>query len=88
MTINELIKDLESYKNKDDQICAILWHEDDVRSRNCDVNGIDELDDDFKGEKLTSKQIASVLSMLDDCHDAEYGVNWHSIDNHLECFNN
>lgn len=84
MTIKELIQKLESYENKNDQICAILWNEDDVRSRNCDDNGIDELDDNFKGEKLTSKQIGSVLSLLDSCHDAEYGVNWDSIDNHLE----
>mgnify|MGYP003625647123 CR=1 FL=1 len=84
MTIKELIQELESYENKNDQICAILWSEDDVRSRNCDDNGTNELSENFEGEKLTNNQIASVLSMLDDCHDAEYGVNWCSIDNHLE----
>jgi len=49
------------------------WHVEDVMSQAEDL-----------GVKLTEDQAIEVLYWLAKCHDANYGINWNSIDSAIQ----
>lgn len=54
---------------KPQESITIVWHVEDVLSRNSD---------------LSRKEAFEVLLAIKDNHDAEVGVNWDAIDAHID----
>jgi len=56
----------------DDDHISILWNTDDVKHQ-AKVNGL----------KLTKIECREVLDACLDCHDANFGISWDTLDFHI-----
>ena len=87
-TAKELVEYIQHYYNDDDIITGVIWGASDVRIRNMDDDYNNEEEEGFKGTPLTDEQCKEVLRRLNHYHDAEVGINWETIDWHLEQIKN
>ena len=83
-SISRAVNDIQRQFSPESKAIAILWGEDDVRSRNQDENCIGEFEEGFKGTPLTDEQVDTVLSRLSRHHDSSYGINWDTIDAYVD----
>ena len=70
MTIGDLITHLVKNYSDDTPVAFSLWLPADV-----------EHIADKIGVELTTEQIADVLCLVDNAHDAELGISWTTIEN-------
>ena len=62
------------FQELDPDVCDVVWTTEDVMSHA-----------ELGMEKpITVEQAREVLRFLEDKHDAEYGINWYSIENAIE----
>jgi len=62
------------FRDSDPDVCDVKWVTEDVMSHA-------ELSMD---KPITVEQAREVLRFLEDKHDAEFGINWYSIENAIE----
>jgi ASC-1-like (ASCH) protein len=81
MKVSEAIEHLKRYK-PEDEVCMVLWMEDDVRSHNGESTWMDEepVDPPAPGEELTDEEVRKVLQLMDKWHDCEFGICWETVD--------
>ena len=69
MTIKEAIAKLQKVQDKDQEICMVLWYDEDIIQKAKDM-----------GYVLSKDEVDEVLQYLDKYHDATIGINWDVID--------
>ena len=70
MKVCEMIEKLQKRQDQDEEICSIIWCEEDVR-------GTAE-------EDLSDEQVKNIMFAMERCHDATIGINWDVITCHIE----
>ena len=71
-TVKDAMERLSKYP-PDEPVCMVLWLDDDVHSKAAESNLV-----------VSDELAAEILEMLEDNHDANYGVTWDHIDAALD----
>jgi len=70
MKVCEMIEKLRARKDQNEEICAIIWSDDDVRENS--------------EQELTDEQVKNILNAMECNHDANIGINWDVISYHTD----
>ena len=73
MTVRDAIIRLLKYHDLDQNICMIIWGSEDVELEAKNMNAV-----------MSEEETQAILDNMEDGHDATLGVNWYTIQCHIE----
>lgn len=63
----------QTLHKKGEHLCVIVWQADDV------IGQANE-----RGEKCSKKEADEILDLMEQHHDAEYGISWETVNSHID----
>jgi hypothetical protein len=73
MRVRDAISNLLRYHELDQNICMIIWGSEDVELEAKKMNVV-----------MSEEETQAILDNMEDGHDATLGVNWYTIQCHIE----
>ena len=70
MRATDVIEHIKAQYKPEEEICLVVWSREDIKS----------IQEDNEGVMLTEEQCDSVLSSMEERHDASYGIDWDTLD--------